>query len=103
MTYKKMCGVIAKAGILSFKEGVPATAEEIFNYSSTGELYMIQAWFMEAVAALRMMGMLDNNDKDAIKEFFGIDQEKPDMYGNTTEEAKNLAKLVDQGLINLES
>jgi DNA-directed RNA polymerase subunit RPC12/RpoP len=74
MSYKKMCGVIAKAGILSFKEGVPATAEEIFNYSSTGELYMIPAWFMEAIAALRMMGRLDNNDKEVIKEFFGIDQ-----------------------------
>ena len=103
MSYKKMCGVIAKAGILSFKDGVPATAEEIFNYSSTGELYMIQAWFMEAIAALRMMGRLDNNDREDIKEFFGIDQGEPDRYGNTTEEAKNLAKLVDQGLINLKS
>lgn len=31
------------------------------------------------------------------------EQKHPDKYGNTTAEAKNLAKLVDRGLINFES
>ena len=48
-TMKQMCEHIVKADILQFKDDKSSpTAEEIFNYSPTGELYMVFQWFNEA-------------------------------------------------------
>jgi hypothetical protein len=40
-----MCDVIVRADILRKKDGSKLTAEEIFNYSPTGELYEIFSWY----------------------------------------------------------
>jgi hypothetical protein len=45
MTYKEMCETIAAANILKFQDGTQPTAEQIFNYSPTGELFMIPEWY----------------------------------------------------------
>jgi hypothetical protein len=44
-TFKEMCDVIVQADILQKKDGSKFTAEEIFNYSPTGELYEIFFWY----------------------------------------------------------
>jgi len=45
LTMKDMCETIEKAGILEKKDGTAPTAKEIFEYSSTGELFMIFEWY----------------------------------------------------------
>lgn len=47
-TFKEICEFIAEADILRNKAGEPPTAEEIFNYSPTGELFMISVWYEQA-------------------------------------------------------
>lgn len=51
-TYKEMCETIEKADILRKKDGTKPTAQEIWNYSPTGELFMIHEWYEEAQAVL---------------------------------------------------
>jgi hypothetical protein len=46
MTYKYMCELISK--YWAEAKGVNKTPEEIWNYSPTGELYMIHEWYEEA-------------------------------------------------------
>lgn len=48
VTMKAMCEHIAKARFLVKRDGSFPAAEEIFNYSPTGELYMIFTWYHEA-------------------------------------------------------
>lgn len=45
ITMQEMCTIIANSKILEKQDGTNPTAEEIFNYSSTGELYMIFEWY----------------------------------------------------------
>ena len=52
LTYKEMCEFISWSGMFK-REGKPLTAEEIFNYSPTGELFMITEWHAQAVEFLR--------------------------------------------------
>ena len=48
-----MCEVISESKILRHKEtGKNPSAEEIYNYSPTGELYKIFEWYDLAVAVL---------------------------------------------------
>lgn len=48
-TMQVMCEHIVKADILQFRgDKASPTAEEIFNYSPSGELYMVFQWFNEA-------------------------------------------------------
>lgn len=53
MTGKEICEHIAKANFL-FKEGtdIPLTADEIWNYSPTGELFMLHEWYENACKIL---------------------------------------------------
>jgi len=44
-SFKEMCDVIVTADFLRKKDGRALTSEEIFNYSSTGELFMIFEWY----------------------------------------------------------
>tara|TARA_R110000868_G_C10896154_1_gene763963 strand:+ start:459 stop:668 length:210 start_codon:yes stop_codon:yes gene_type:complete len=54
ITYENACEVIAESGILMNKSnGKNPTASEVFNYSSTGELYMIPEWYKEAKHAIK--------------------------------------------------
>jgi hypothetical protein len=52
MTIVDMCETIAKAKILCKSDGTHPTAVEIFNYSPTGELFMIWIWYDDAKLAL---------------------------------------------------
>lgn len=44
MTYKEACEYIAASGLFPKDK----TAEDIFKYSPTGELFMIPIWYDEA-------------------------------------------------------
>jgi len=50
ITLKQMCETIANTRLLTKKDGSHPTAEEIFNYSPTGELFMIWEWYAMAKA-----------------------------------------------------
>jgi hypothetical protein len=53
MTMKEACEIIAQARILVRSDGITfPTAEEIYMYSSTGELYMIWTWLAIAKVVL---------------------------------------------------
>jgi hypothetical protein len=49
MTFKAMCEEIVAADFLRKKDGTAPTAEEIWRYSPTGELYMIFEWYETAL------------------------------------------------------
>ena len=51
-TFEQMCATIVEAGFLRKKTGELLTAQEIFNYSPTGELYMLFEWYELAVKIL---------------------------------------------------
>lgn len=51
-TYQMACEHIEKANILTHKDGSPYKATEIFNYSRSGELFMISEWYLMAVNKL---------------------------------------------------
>lgn len=53
MTCKEICEIIEEAKILFHPDNTPLTAEEIFNYSPTGELYMLQYWYVIATEKLK--------------------------------------------------
>jgi hypothetical protein len=52
MTGKQMCEKIVEADILRKSDGTAPTAEEIWNSSSTGELYQVFMWFEQAQIVL---------------------------------------------------
>ena len=58
ISMKEMIDEIIKADFLIKKDGTKPTAEEIFNYSSTGELYMVFAWYYEAVKILTKIQLI---------------------------------------------
>ena len=47
-----MCETIVEAGILKSPDGSAPTAEQIWEYSPTGELFMIYEWYHLALIAL---------------------------------------------------
>lgn len=51
-TMKEMCEIIAKSKVLKKDDNTYPTSIEIFNYSRTGELFMIWEWY--GVAKLKM-------------------------------------------------
>lgn len=51
-TMNEMCETIVESGILRKKDGSELTPEEIYNYSPTGELFMIFIWYGEALVRL---------------------------------------------------
>jgi hypothetical protein len=53
VTMKQMCEHIVKADLLERPDGTKPTAKEIFNYSSTGELYMVFEWYKMACEVLK--------------------------------------------------
>jgi hypothetical protein len=54
MTMREMCETIVQSGILKKTDGTAPTAEEIFNYSPTGELFMIFEWYEVAKEKLSL-------------------------------------------------
>lgn len=48
ITMKAMCEHIVKADFIENKDDTKPTAEELFNYSPTGELYMVFEWYKMA-------------------------------------------------------
>lgn len=50
VTMKEMCETIERSGILKRPDGTSPTAEEIYRYSPTGELFMVFAWYDAAKA-----------------------------------------------------
>jgi len=49
MTCKEVCKVIEESEVLVDKDGNHPTAKEIWNYSPTGELYMLTVWYEMAL------------------------------------------------------
>jgi hypothetical protein len=47
-----MCETIVEADILRSKDGETPTAEDIFNYSPGGELFMVFQWYELAKGVL---------------------------------------------------
>ena len=58
MRYIDICEVIETSGILKKKDGSNPSAIEIFNYSPTGELFMINEWFDIALMKLEFEGKI---------------------------------------------
>ncbi len=52
LTMKQMCETIVKADCIALPDGTKPTAEEIYNYSATGELIMVFEWYAIATAVL---------------------------------------------------
>ncbi|RLI34172.1 hypothetical protein DRO66_09240 [Candidatus Bathyarchaeota archaeon] len=52
MTMKDMCEKIVEADFLTDEVGNKPTAEEIFNYSPTGELSQVFEWYNKACVIL---------------------------------------------------
>jgi hypothetical protein len=52
-TMKEMCDVIVEADFLRKEDGTKPTAEEIFNYSPSGELSQVFFLYYEALAILK--------------------------------------------------
>jgi len=50
LTMYEMCEYIAKSGILTGKDGTKPTGEQLFNYSSRGELFKVFEWHSIALA-----------------------------------------------------
>ena len=48
VTMKQMCETIVSADFLRYQNGDSPTAEQIYNYSPTGELYMVFTWYEQA-------------------------------------------------------
>ena len=55
MTGKEMCEVIERSKILIDKDGRHPTAEEIWNYSPTGELSAVFDWYDQARVSLGLI------------------------------------------------
>jgi len=55
---RQMCETIEKAKILEKSDGSLLTAEEIYNYSPTGELFMVFQWYE---CAIKILEMIDNS------------------------------------------
>lgn len=45
VTFQQMCKEIAESKMLTKRDGTHPTALEIFNYSPTGELFMVYEWY----------------------------------------------------------
>lgn len=52
LTMRDLCEHIVKADILQFNDGTSPTAEEIFNYSPSGELSQVFVWYEIACEVL---------------------------------------------------
>ena len=53
ISMKTMCEKIVESNLLQKKDGSSPTAEEIFNYSLAGELFMIFEWYKLALLILK--------------------------------------------------
>jgi hypothetical protein len=51
-TYREMCEAIVEAGILRKRDGSAPTWLEVFEYSPTGELFMVFGWYEMAKSLL---------------------------------------------------
>jgi hypothetical protein len=54
ISMKDMCETIVESHLLMRPDGTPPTAEEIFNYSPTGELYMVFEWYEMALILIKI-------------------------------------------------
>ena|ERR1035438_9932417 len=64
-TMHGMCEVIAEQMLFRHKETGEEkrrTALEVFNYSATGELYMVFVWFLHAAIELELMRRFANGE-----------------------------------------
>lgn len=64
VTIKEMCEVIAQSKMLTNKKGEHPTAEQVFKYSPTGELFDIFFWYPEAC---KILGIEPRYSKAIIK------------------------------------
>lgn len=68
ISIEDMCLEIEKGKFLKDKEGKNPTATEIYNYSPTGELFMIFTWYGMAIEVKKMKSKLDILIKATIQE-----------------------------------
>ena len=69
-TGKEMCETIVKADFLRKPDGTAPTASEIWNYSSTGELFMVFQWYEQAKICLTMLAP-DKGQAEVVKDNLG--------------------------------
>lgn len=62
-TGKQMCEHIVKADFLRKKDGSRPTADEIWRYSPTGELFMVFAWYE---AACKILGSAPQDTAEGV-------------------------------------
>ena len=62
----KMIEVIIESDILQKKDGTKTTPEDVWNYSSSGELYMIFEWYRLACEVLKEKGLDNEKNIDYI-------------------------------------
>ncbi len=59
VTGKEMCEVIVKSELLKKQDGLPPSPEEIWNYSTIGELYKVFEWYEQAKNILKSKSLKD--------------------------------------------
>ena len=63
MKNESVCDTIVRADILRKKDGSAPSADEIWNYSSTGELFMIFEWY---AMACKKLGIAPQKKRGAV-------------------------------------
>lgn len=72
LTFEKVCTILEKSKTLTKSDGTHPTAKEIWNYSPTGELFMIWEWWFRLRLELLLKaitesdGLLTSSDPMAI-------------------------------------
>jgi hypothetical protein len=59
LTLKRVCTIIEKSKVLIKNDGTNPTADEIWNYSPTGELFMIWEWWYQAKMKLLIDAIME--------------------------------------------
>lgn len=66
VTGEEMCQTIIEAGILQKKDGTKLTTEEVWNYSPTGELFMVFEWYKIAREVLKVRKLMEEFNSGGI-------------------------------------
>lgn len=61
LTFEKVCIILEKAKTLTKPDSTHPTADEIFNYSPTGELFMIWEWWFQTRVGLLLKAIVESD------------------------------------------
>ena len=63
LSYRDMCETIEEAKLLLKEDSTPWTAKEVWEYSSTGEVWRIHGWYEQAKLLLQYSTSGDSDAK----------------------------------------